>query len=468
MNRFTTALCFAMALAGSLCVSQLFGQQPAVPAVPQVQQPPVAPPAAKPAAPLFKFDISADRADAIYKVGDKAVFKVKLLDKDGKPVEGAKIDYNLKGDFGFSSRGTCISAADGSISVDASLDKPGFILLTAYYTPEGAKADIKGLAGAGFDPLQIKAARPEPADFDEFWAKAKAELAAVPMKATATPVNVSPNQKGKIELFDVRIECAGGVAVSGYLAKPVGAQPKSLPARISFHGAGVYSSGKPVDKAEQGFIAMDVNAHGVENGKPAEFYKALSQGEFNGYSKRNPNDPQKIYFRGMFMRVMRALEYLKSQPEWDGKTLIVTGGSQGGAQTLVAGALDPQVSLCVAYVPAMCFHNGILDKQESGWPRFVSVKDGKPVDQAVVDTVAYYDCANMAKRIKGQCLLTTGFIDTTCSPTSVYVAFNNIPASNKRIINDIPCGHSIPKTTSAEAEEVIKAHVKEMKGEASK
>ena len=34
-----------------------------------------------------------------------------------------------------------------------------------------------------------------------------------------------------------------------------------------------------------------------------------------------------------------------------------------------------------------------------------------------------------------RCLLITGFIDTTCVPSSVYAAYNLIPADAKRIVN---------------------------------
>ncbi len=452
MNRSTLALCLAAAFAGTLCLSQSFAQQPAAPA-------PAPAPAAQPAAPSFKFEASADHKDAIYKLGEKAKFSVRLLGQDGKPVEGAKIDYSLKGDFGLAAKGSLTSSEAPAI-VEASLDKPGFVLLSLAFTPEGSKDQIKGLAGAGFDPLQIKAQRPEPADFDQFWDKAKAELAAVPLKFTLTPVDVPDNFKGKVDCFDVKADCAGGLPVSAYLARPVDAKRKSLPAIISYHGAGVRSSGKPLGKAAQGFLAMDVNAHGLDNGKPDAFYKELADGALKDYRNRDANDASKIYFRGMYLRVLRALEVLKAQPEWDGRILVTTGTSQGGGQSLVAAALDPQVTFCQANVPALCFHTGILDGQESGWPRFVKLVDGKPADQAVVDAVPYYDASIFAKRIKCPSLLSTGFIDVTCAPTSVYVAFNNIPASDKRIINDIPCGHGVPKETYIECDKAVLDYVK--------
>ena len=41
---------------------------------------------------------------------------------------------------------------------------------------------------------------------------------------------------------------------------------------------------------------------------------------------------------------MRSLEFIKTLPQWNGKDLIASGGSQGGLQTIWAAALDPDVT----------------------------------------------------------------------------------------------------------------------------
>jgi cephalosporin-C deacetylase-like acetyl esterase len=62
----------------------------------------------------------------------------------------------------------------------------------------------------------------------------------------------------------------------------------------------------------------------------------------------------------MFLRVIAALDILTDRPEWDGRTLITRGTSQGGAQSLAAAALDPRVTLSVAGVSAMCDLSGMV------------------------------------------------------------------------------------------------------------
>ena len=229
------------------------------------------------------------------------------------------------------------------------------------------------------------------------------------------------------------------VPVSGYLSIPVGAKPKSLPAVISFHGAGVASAGKPL---RNNAISFDVNAHGILNGQPQEYYNHLYANELRAYFHRNKNDREKFYFRNMYLRVLRALDYVKTLPEWDGKNLIVVGSSQGGAQALVAAALDPQVSLCLSGVPAMSDHSGNLLGRQSGWPRLFAAKNGKPVDVKTAEASKYYDNVNFAKYIKAPVYMTVGMIDNTCVPTSVYAVFNNLPAATEKHMTIFPTeGH---------------------------
>ena len=46
-------------------------------------------------------------------------------------------------------------------------------------------------------------------------------------------------------------------------------------------------------------------------------------------------------------------DFLTSQPDWDGKNVIVQGGSQGGALAIVTAGLDKRVTACVANHPAL-------------------------------------------------------------------------------------------------------------------
>ena len=409
----------------------------------------------------FTFEVKTNKEDAIYSKGEDIVFSLRLL-KDTQAVAGRTISYNLVGDGNLRENGTFISSKT-PYTVQSKLDFPGWVYIRCVLLDDDGKPvkfinqrnreeEISGSIGAMVDPYEIKAAGEEPADFDAFWQRARAELSTVPLEAKLEPMSRGANDDGKLSCYDIKIPCPGGMPVSGYLVKPSGAKPKSLPALISYHGAGVRSAvlSTALSYARRGFIAMDVNAHGIENGQPPEFYTALSNNELKDYRSRDKDDPEKFYFRGMYQRVMRSLEYIKTCPEWDGKTLVVIGGSQGGAQSLVAAALDPQVTLCLAGVPAMSEHSGPLAQppRQAGWPRLYRANaQGKPDNEKVCRTAAYFDNIYFAKRIKADCFLSTGFVDTTCPPTGVFAVFNNLPQGIRKEITLTPAaGHGAPNT----------------------
>jgi cephalosporin-C deacetylase-like acetyl esterase len=110
----------------------------------------------------------------------------------------------------------------------------------------------------------------------------------------------------------------------------------------------------------------------------------------------------------------------------------------GGGQSIAAAALDPQVTLVVAGVPAIGDHGGNLAgiPRRPGWPQYYYAKTAKP---EVVKATSYYDNIFFARRVKCEVFLTTGLIDRTCPPTSVYLYFKNMK-SVKKDLDVFPCG----------------------------
>jgi len=394
--------------------------------------------------------VTTDRTDATYKIGETATFIIEssqpvevtlVLSKDGVEPQPAKK----------------VTLTGSKLSLTGKLDEPGFLQLRA------TSGKASALAAAAYDPLQIKPSLPVPDDFDAFWASQKAALAKVPLKSKLTPVETAV--KG-VEAFDLQVECLGGKPVSGYFGRPKGAKPKSLPAILHVHGAGVRSSGLgSVSWAlnEGGMLSLDINAHGIPNGKPAEFYTALQNGELKDYRAHGNKDRETVYFKGMFLRLIRAIDFLTAQPEWDGKTLIVYGSSQGGFQALAAAGLDKRVSFICAGVPAGCDHTGSQANRVNGWPKMVpNGPDGKP-DPAALQASRYFDCVNFATRAKGRgAAVTVGFIDTTCPPTSVYAAYNALSVP-KTIHFDTLAGHTNTPAASKFMQQAALRHVREMK-----
>lgn len=352
-----------------------------------------------------------------YKVGEPMIFKVQIL-KDGSPASGINLTWKVAGDDGQTTEGKAVSSTDSPLVIQTSLTKPGFVRVLV--TP----VDANGLplkngnakvqpfdGGAGADIEKIQGWK-EPDDFDVYWKSQIARLKTVPLRADQVPVDSPDNE---VLVWDVKIDCPGKMPVSGYFCKPKNATEKSLPIRVTFQGYGVQSAGKPADRSA---LTLQINAHGIENGKSPDFYANLKATTLSNYAffEDENKSPDTAYFNGMVMRVLRAIEFMKSQPEWDGKNLVVAGGSQGGFQALIAAGLDPQVSSCEATIPWCCDLGGVNLGRMPGW---------RP---GWVDALGYYDAANHAKRIKCPTAIHVGLGDYTCPPSGEIVLYNNISA----------------------------------------
>ena len=396
----------------------------------------------------YKFEIKSDKHWKM-KAGETATFTVQLLARENKKepfkaVTGRKVGFLYSHNDVTEKKGF-FTTGEKPFEYKAKMDVPGWIQLrcTLYDGKKiatqkdrsGAMRQIIGGIGALVEPEKLQIGVEEPADFDAFWKSQRELLNKTPMKPVLTPVKVAPALAKRYNVWDVQINCPGTRPVSAYMTIPLNAKPKSLPAIVYYHAAGVRSSAVC---AGHNAIHFNVNAHGIPNGKSKEYYNEMRVGALKNYSRAGKESRDTMYFRGMFLRMLRTLDYVKSRPEWDGKVLVVTGGSMGGGQSIAAAALDPQVTLVVAGVPAIGDHGGNLAKvpRRPGWPQFYHASNATP---EVTKATSYYDNIFFARRVKCEVFLTTGLIDRTCPPTSVYLYFMNLKSA-KKDLDVFPCG----------------------------
>lgn len=359
-----------------------------------------------------------------FKPGEKMEFRFSLANSDKKIPNGKYfLVWNRLGDDGLKQQGREDLGKEGPLLVTTSLDRPGFVRITAKILDSKGNTIVrknkndKALSftgGAGVQLERIRSVSPEPADFDVFWKKQKAKLARVPVNARLT---LKKTLAGNINLYAVKIDCAGPRPVTGYMTIPKNGALKSMPACVRFDGYGTTVQ-TPLTKGAQE-IYFSINAHGYDLERDSQYYKDFFKGisrDKYGYAFHpgENSDPEKAYFNGMALRIMRALEYVKTRPEWNGK-LYVRGGSQGGLQAIWAGGLDPDVKTFFIEVPWCC---NLGDTAES-----LRMKGWNP---AGTQALLYYDPANFAKRIQGKFFVTIGAGDHICPPSGILGMFNQL------------------------------------------
>lgn len=384
-----------------------------------------------------------------YRVGEEIRFDFFLDGVDAIP-EGVKtplyVIWTREADDGVKTKGTnAISLAQG-FPVKTSLAVPGIVKLTAQlvdadyriFKEVGASQWEKGIrfdGGAGVETEKLEMTTVEPKDFDAFWREAKAELAKVPLKPEL--IEVTPEKlKGKTKVFAVKVPSVPGSApVTGFLSIPDGAKPGSLVAECQFDGYNGNRFGLPKPPEwNVNRIFFHVNAHGYEvTGHDAKYYKDFGNrvnGIGEGLPKRSTyalepsdyRDPKTTYFYYMALRVVRAFDFVKSLPEWNGKDLVAQGGSQGGLQTMWAAGLVDGLTIAK---PSITWGCDLGNSRNPAGSKFLSNGWGIPHEPGAF----YFDAALHAKRVPKTCtveITRLGMGDYTCPPRGVLLSYYNM------------------------------------------
>jgi cephalosporin-C deacetylase len=265
-------------------------------------------------------------------------------------------------------------------------------------------------AGAAVAPQKLGLSTPRPADFDAFWDGKLAAQAKVPINAELTPVETDvPDVELNMFVMD-----ALGSKAHGYLAKPAG--EGKFPALIQLQYAGVYALNAhgAAQRAAEGWLFLNVDSHDKLPSDPSGNIP-------RGYQAVGNTDREKSYFLNMYLRDSRVLDYLLTRPDWDGTTIVLTGGSMGGQQSLVLAGLRPEkLTAVLVCVPAGADANGDLHGRKAGYPNWPSDNPD------VMKTALYFDTVNFASRIKAPVMAGMGFIDTISPPAGVWTALNQV------------------------------------------
>lgn len=397
-----------------------------------------------------------DHPDGFYKVGDQAICTTTLL-KDGQPAVGETFRCSVKQE-GKVVETKVFQAAGEPVTVEGTMDRPGWLYFGFEVLDERgrsqkgpgffkhhAKPTIVGEIGAMFDPDKIRALPARPADFEAYWADCRARLDKVALRAELTPSPVPEELQDQVECFVIEVTCPGKHPVRGYLAVPKDARPNSLPAIVEYQS--LYWGDAMKDHAiqhaaRQGALALCTSWHALPTGHDREYYERIAK---TWYRPTEGDDDRDTWFwHDLFYRVMRALDFIKSRPEWNGNDLVVSGGSLGGIQTIAAAALDPQVTLAVVGVPAFCDFQSFKVGRDYGPVCYRSPEGLERLksNENIQSMVAYHDAVNFAPMIKCDVYVCTGFTDELCSPSNVYAFYNNLTAARNRIMTTNPrTGH---------------------------
>ncbi len=377
---------------------------------------------AQPAKQLVQVIVAPDKPDWNYKKGDRAEFQVSVL-RNNILLDGIEVNYSIQPELMEAWDKGSVTLKNGIAKIKAkAFNDAGFLRCQASVEVDGRT--YSSYATAGFSPEEIQPSTTLPDDFKSFWAKAKAELAEVPVKAVMT---LMPERcTDKVNVYHVGIDNIKG-KIYGILCLPKAAG--KYPALLHVPGAGVRPYSGDTGNAEKGIITLQIGIHGVPVNLDQSVYDALRTGPLDGYWRSNLDDKDTYYFKRVYLGCVRAIDFIESLEMFNGNDIAVTGGSQGGALSIVTAGLDERIDYLAAIYPALSDVTGYLHGRAGGWPHlFRDAATNKPEK---VETSKYFDVVNFARFVKVPGWYTWGYNDNVCPPTSMHAAYNVIDAKKE-------------------------------------
>lgn len=277
------------------------------------------------------------------------------------------------------------------------------------------------------DLRAYRSAQVDPADFDSFWnATLASSRAAAPAGARLDAVEVGLRT---LDVFDVTFPGFGGQPIRAWLRMPRGAAGP-LPTVVQYQGYGG-GRGRPTENllyASAGFAHLLVDTRGQGSGW--SIGDTADSGETGpqipGVMTRGIDSRDSYYYRRLFTDAVRAIDAVRTLEFVDAERIAVLGGSQGGGISLAVAGLVEGLRAVLPQVPFLC-----------DFPRAVTIHDKDPYHEVVrylaqhrtkvahvLETLAYFDGVNFARRATAPAWFTVALMDETCKASTVFGAYN--------------------------------------------
>jgi len=285
---------------------------------------------------------------------------------------------------------------------------------------------------------QFSGCNPCPADIEEYWDRAIAEMEALGTGCELVPAAFSaPN----VECYEMYFTGVGGARIHCRFARPAKVEGK-IPGVCLFHGytgsCGSFASLLKWCAAGMAVAAMDCRGQGGSS----EDIVPVKGNTHNGHIIRGLDDPDpdKLYFRNVFLDTAQLARIMMAMDIVDEHKVGATGGSQGGGLTLACAALTPALNRAAPVYPFLCDYRRVwdMDLDVAAYAElrtFFRHSDPRHErEEAIFTKLGYIDNQHIAHRIKAEILMFTGLMDTACPPSTQFAAYNKITSKKDTVI----------------------------------
>lgn len=306
---------------------------------------------------------------------------------------------------------------------------PGFYRYTVQFERSKEIACEKKF-NIGYEPEKISSPIDAQADFKEFWDNNLKELAKV---APDYKLTLQPDlSKLDYDIYLVEMRSFENELIRGYYAKPK--REGKFPVIVEYMGYG--SSPYPPNQWWDGFAYFVLSIRGQALNKPTN--------RFGTWITYGLDKKENYYYRGAFLDVVRALDFVCSRPEIDSDRIAVRGGSQGGALSFAAASLDKRVKVAAPNIPFLSDYPDYF--KIAPWPKsdFDTYMKEHPEAkwEDVYRIMSYFDIKNLAQWIECPLFMGIGVQDNVCPPHINFAAYNQVK-SEKKWMAFPEFGHSV-------------------------
>jgi len=355
---------------------------------------------------------------------------VKLTTDDYRLVKTDSLDIEIKGKDTYTESFNLVEP------------NPGFYRYTVQFRRNNEPACEKKF-NVGYEPEKIDSPIDAADDFKAFWDNSLKELSGVAPEYKLTLV--PEYSEIDYDVYLVEMRSFGNELIRGYYAKPK--REGKHPVIVEYMGYG--SSPYPPNRWWDGFAYFVLSVRGQALNQPTN--------HFGTWITYGLDDKDNYYYRGAFLDVVRALDFVCSRPEIDCEKIAVRGGSQGGALSFVAAALDKRVKVAAPNIPFLSDYRDYF--KITHWPRedFERYMSEHPEAgwEDIYSLLTYFDIKNLAQWIECPLLMGIGVQDDVCPPHINFAAYNQVK-SEKRWMAFPEFGHSVGKEFNDAAMKLFK------------
>lgn len=311
------------------------------------------------------------------------------------------------------------------------LPAPGFYRCTIYIEKDGTIGSPEKF-NIGYEPEKVISPVDGKPDLKEFWDNTRAELDKVAPKYKLTLLK--DRSTGAKNIYHVEMMSFGNQKIEGLYAAPKAAG--KYPAIAYYMGYGS-EPWYPDTNGDPGFacFVLSVRGQGLQ--------KATSN--YGDWIVWGLDSKENYYYRGAFMDLVRAIDFLSSRPEIDAGKIVAEGGSQGGAFTIAACALDHRIKAGAPTVPFLSDYKDyfrIVDWPRSSFETYLNANPNSSWNK-IYEVLTYFDIKNLAPWIECPIFMAAGLQDETCPNHTNFAAYNQIRSEKQyRIYHEQ--GHGTP------------------------